>query len=213
MGFVGVQVAAVVAAAAGLDLESTAVLFCLAIPMQYVAIVAGAVAVSRVKGLGSLAADFGLRIRRADWPALVMGCALQIVALVLLAPIFRVAALKHEPQQLVERTKQVHSLPLIVVIVLATAIGAPVVEELIFRGMLLRGLLRRTSDAWAVVISALLFAAAHLLDLGAGYVFPALFGLGLVLGVLAIRDRSLSRPILIHGGFNLLATVLTLIHV
>jgi membrane protease YdiL (CAAX protease family) len=73
-------------------------------------------------------------------------------------------------------------------------------------------LLRRTTDGWAIAGSAALFAAAHLTDPGAGFVLPALFGLGLVLGYLAVKDRGLSRPILVHGGFNLLATVLSLSH-
>jgi len=36
--------------------------------------------------------------------------------------------------------------------------------------------------------------------------------LGIVLAVAAMRDRTLSRPIFIHAGFNLFATTLTLMH-
>jgi membrane protease YdiL (CAAX protease family) len=38
-------------------------------------------------------------------------------------------------------------------------------------------------------------------------VLPALVALGCLCGVLAVRSGSLSRPILVHAGFNLLTTV------
>ena len=109
-----------------------------------------------------------------------------------------------------ERAKETHGAGMILLIVVATAVVAPVVEELVFRGVLLRALLRRTTEGPSIGISALAFAAVHVIaDPGSRFVFPGLFALGIVLAVLAIRDRSLSRPIFVHGGFNLLATLLT----
>jgi membrane protease YdiL (CAAX protease family) len=62
--------------------------------------------------------------------------------------------------------------------------------------------------AWAVAVSALVFALAHLLDpsLGTLAVLPALFALGAVSGVLALESGDLSRSIMLHIGFNLLTT-------
>ena len=82
-------------------------------------------------------------------------------------------------------------------------------EELLFRGLLLRSLARRVTALQAVTISALVFALAHPLfdpSLGTLAVVPALFALGAVSGVVALRTGELSRSILLHVGFNLLTT-------
>ena len=95
-------------------------------------------------------------------------------------------------------------------IALVAGLVAPVCEELLFRGLLLRALRRRVSPVAAVAISALVFALAHpMLDptLGTLAVVPALFALGAVSGVVALRRGDLSVSILLHIGFNLLTTV------
>ena len=53
-----------------------------------------------------------------------------------------------------------------------------------------------------------MFGAVHLLGgnvLGTLAVLPALIGLGVVSGVLAVRSGDLSQSILLHVGFNLIA--------
>jgi membrane protease YdiL (CAAX protease family) len=62
----------------------------------------------------------------------------------------------------------------------------------------------------AVGLSALLFASAHLLDPGAVLVLPGLLLVGIVSGILAVRSGDLSRPILLHVGFNVLVVVVAL---
>jgi uncharacterized protein len=90
---------------------------------------------------------------------------------------------------------------------------APVVEELVFRGLLLRALLRRMDVTGAVVVSSLAFALVHVIgdpSLGSLAVVPGLLGIGMVAAVLAVRSGSLSQPILLHVGFNLLTTLYAL---
>jgi membrane protease YdiL (CAAX protease family) len=84
-------------------------------------------------------------------------------------------------------------------------IGAPVVEELFFRGLLLRSLDRRFGTPAAVIGSALVFGLVHyeLLQL------PALILFGIVLAVLAERTGRLGPGIAAHAAFNA-ATVLSL---
>jgi len=91
------------------------------------------------------------------------------------------------------------------VIALTAVVVAPVVEELFFRGLLLRALQRRFSAPAAVAISGATFGAVHLLDPGAYVILPALVALGMLSGVFAVRTGNLSRSILLHAGFNLLA--------
>ncbi len=86
---------------------------------------------------------------------------------------------------------------------LRVVIIAPIVEEMIFRGIVMHGFMRNYSGTKAIVISALLFALFHLNP----WQFPATFVLGLFLGWLMLRTRSLPLCILGHGINNLLALV------
>lgn len=78
---------------------------------------------------------------------------------------------------------------------------APVVEEFVFRGVLLRAFAAHLHFAWANVLQAALFAALHA-DLKAA---PGLFLLALTAGWLARRSGGLLAPMALHAVFNLVA--------
>lgn len=80
------------------------------------------------------------------------------------------------------------------------AVIAPVIEEMIFRGIILQGFRRNYTNFTAIVMSALLFSLYHLNP----WQMPATFVLGLILGWLMIRTRSLILTILGHSINNLL---------
>jgi membrane protease YdiL (CAAX protease family) len=80
------------------------------------------------------------------------------------------------------------------------AVIAPVVEELIFRGLILQGLRRNYNAFISVFMSALLFALFHLNP----WQFPATFILGMLLGWIVLRTHSLLLSILGHSINNLL---------
>jgi len=82
--------------------------------------------------------------------------------------------------------------------ILKVAIIAPVVEELIFRGVIMHGLMRNYSKFTAVFVSALMFAIFHLNP----WQFPATFVLGLLLGILMVRTRNIYLCILGHAFNN-----------
>ena len=82
--------------------------------------------------------------------------------------------------------------------------AAPVGEELVFRGLLLRSCLRHVSFFTANVLQAMLFAAMHY-DLAA---FPYLFAFGLAAGWVARRSGGLLAPMVMHGVFNLVVGLL-----
>jgi uncharacterized protein len=114
----------------------------------------------------------------------------------------------NQRQGVVNDLESAHGLHLALLALFAGLI-APVVEELLFRGLLLRALRRRFSPATAVAISALVFALAHpALDptWGTFVIVPALFGLGAVSGAIAVRRGDLSASIMLHIGFNFLTT-------
>ena len=82
--------------------------------------------------------------------------------------------------------------------ILKVVIIAPVIEELIFRGVIMHGLMRNYSKFTAVFVSALLFALFHLNP----WQFPATFILGLILGILMLRTRSIYLCIIGHAINN-----------
>jgi membrane protease YdiL (CAAX protease family) len=75
---------------------------------------------------------------------------------------------------------------------------APFVEEFLFRGIILRGLLRAHSPGRAILMSSLLFGAAHL-NL---YQFVGAAFMGLLLGWIYLRFRSVLPCVLLHAMYN-----------
>lgn len=86
---------------------------------------------------------------------------------------------------------------------LVTAIFAPVFEEWMCRGVVLRGLLTKMKPAWAIVVSALFFALIHLNP------WQALnaFFIGVVMGYVYYKTGSLLLTMLIHFVNNGTAVV------
>ena len=82
-------------------------------------------------------------------------------------------------------------------------IGSPILEEVLFRGLLF-GLLRRVlPDRISVLITSALFALWHGNILQMLYAFP----MGLLFQYLLRRDRLLASPVCCHCGANLTAIV------
>jgi membrane protease YdiL (CAAX protease family) len=86
---------------------------------------------------------------------------------------------------------------------LASVALAPAVEELVFRGVLLRSWTRRRGRTAALLGTAALFAVLHPADLVGSFVF------GVVLGIIRLRTRTLLVPIACHALFNGMAEVLS----
>jgi membrane protease YdiL (CAAX protease family) len=172
---------------------------------QNVAILVGLVVVSRYKGRGTLRDDFGLVVRARDWPWLAAGVLLQVASFGLVA-LLDVVGGELDQQQAVETLERTGG-PELVLLVLGVAVLAPLVEELLFRGLLLRSLVRRTSSVVAVAVSAVVFAGVHLLDPSTAPVLAPLMLVGAVAGIRTVRTGDLSQAILVHAGFNLLSAV------
>ena len=106
-----------------------------------------------------------------------------------------------------------HALLSRLAVICIAVIAAPLVEELFFRGLLLRALARRVGWAWANVGQAALFTLAHT-DPTAGLhnteVLIRIGVLGLVFGYTATRTRRLGPGIVAHAITNTLAVVVAL---
>lgn len=83
---------------------------------------------------------------------------------------------------------------------LKVAVVAPIVEELIFRGVIMHGFMRNYPKIIGIVVSALFFALFHLNP----WQFPATFLLGLLLGWVMVITRNIFACIIGHSINNLL---------
>jgi uncharacterized protein len=95
----------------------------------------------------------------------------------------------------------------IALVVVVASLG-PIVEELLFRGVLLSALMQRWRAGGSIAISALLFALVHLPSMQwQWYALPDLALLAAALAWLRLRSGSLWPAVLAHGINNLLAVV------
>lgn len=176
----------------------------------WLGLLGGVFYMSRSRGQGRLRDDYGWT---AKWPidvvwGLIAGAGTQLVLIPLLYLPFERAdpTLRRRLDAPAKAdTAGVHGGWQIALLFLLLAVGAPVVEELFFRGLLLRTLRDRLGPIVAVAVSAVAFGLAHfqLLQL------PALVLFGVILGVLAQRCGRLGPAVVAHAAFNAI-TVLTL---
>ncbi|MEY3173832.1 MAG: hypothetical protein RLZZ436_1746 [Planctomycetota bacterium] len=103
-------------------------------------------------------------------------------------------------RELVDRLTRETSLPLQL---FCLALVPAVAEELFFRGFLLNGLLHRSRGrTWPLLLSSVLFAAAHLIPDLALERFPGTLLLGLLLGVVRLRSGSALPGMVLHAANN-----------
>ncbi|MCX6511083.1 MAG: type II CAAX endopeptidase family protein [Actinobacteria bacterium] len=162
------------------------------------------------KGKG-VVADLGLRMKLVDAPiglAVGVACQLILVPLVYLAlrPILGVKDVSAAARELTDRATDPLSIVLVFLIV---GIGAPIAEEIYFRGMAQRIFGRRLGPWAAILAAAAFFAATHLQPLQ----FPALLLFGVVLGFMAWRSGRIGPSIWAHVGFNVVAATGLLFHI
>lgn len=90
-----------------------------------------------------------------------------------------------------------------VITLLTLAVAAPILEELIFRGIILEGFLKRYSPTKAIIWSSVLFGLAHMNP----WQFISAFAMGILLGWVYHRTQSLWPCIFIHFVNNFLAFI------
>jgi membrane protease YdiL (CAAX protease family) len=145
------------------------------------------------------------RPRVSDAVYIAVGVAMQFIIDLLYRP-FHFKSLNHPVNHLF---KAAHG-PGFVVIAIMTTFIAPVFEEWLFRGVIFRaiaegatGVTKKTAVVLGVVISAVLFGAAH----GEPLEFAGLVLLGVVLAILVQRTQRLVPSYLAHASFNATALV------
>lgn len=147
-------------------------------------------------------ADYGLRFTRMDLLGLPIGALSQLVLLrIVYWPLQGIWPDTFSSPKLEEKAQTLYDSAhggWMVALVLMVVIGAPLVEEVLYRGLLQGAFVRRFQDAIAVVIVAAWFAIIHFVPVE----YPGLFAFGLVLGACALFTRRLGLSIVTHVAFN-----------
>jgi len=147
-------------------------------------------------------AYFGLRFAKIDWLGIPLGVFCQVVLMnVINWPLnkwwpetFNPERIETRARDLVDAAQGAWFIVLFVVVV----IGAPLVEELVYRGFIQGGLQNRIGSTWALIITSAWFTVVHLEPIE----FPGLFAIALVLGLCYRRTQRLGLSIVTHLAFN-----------
>jgi CAAX protease family protein len=157
---------------------------------------------SRTHGTGRLSNDFGLRLDGAR--DIGLGLAGGLAAYVIVgaySSLIRAAGdhanLGHEATQL-----SGHGLGAgFIVFAFAAGVGAPIAEEIYFRGLTQPVLQRYLGGAGGLAVTSVLFGFAHLGNNPVEVVLP-LAGFGAIVGAMAWRTGRLGPGIVAHVTFN-----------
>jgi membrane protease YdiL (CAAX protease family) len=173
----------------------------------YGTLVAYCRSVSRRYGTGSLAVDLGLSGRWVDlaWGLLTWMGALVAEVLVVIALQLLGLPLGSNTEGISDATDEAG---LFATIAFVAVVVAPIVEELFFRGLLLRSFESRFHPYAAILLQGGLFGLIHLQPgLGSGNVtlFFALAAVGSVFGFAAQRSGRLGPAVVGHFVFNAFA--------
>lgn len=208
--FVGQTLSTIVVLAAGVDDIDTASIPTVfaAVTATWVAYLTGAWWASRTSGTGSMVRDYRIVFRPVDLVGVPIGVGTQLVlvpllyeGLVRLFPgTFTEDRLTENAESLVGRAEGVG----VLLLVLMVCVGAPVVEEVVYRGMLQGALATRLADGWAIVVVAVWFMVIHFRPIE----YPGLLLFGLVVGWLRWKVGRLGLPIVTHIAFNAAGLVL-----
>lgn len=177
----------------------------------WIGFVGAVVLASRSSGTGNVLRDMRVTFRGSD---LLVGPAIGLGGQLILLPLLYLP-LEHVVPNLSRRLSQpakhlTGGFPGadLAVIAALTVLVVPVVEELVFRGLFLRGALRAfrgagrlLGPALAIVSTGIVFALAHFEALE----ILGLAAFGIVLSYLAYRVGRLGPCILAHATFNLVA--------
>ncbi len=178
-------------------------------------VLAWPIAVSISKGHGPRR-DFGLRMEGlSDFiAAVVLGLALIMLAGLVGGLASWAVELQNGDEAsntsaLVEAKGTIWLWPLI----FSTVIGAPIAEELFFRGLLLDAIKKRFGSILAVIGSTIAFTVSHYSDStwrGSVVLFAVIGAIGLCLGAYRVRTGRVLPAMIAHGVFNGLVVLATL---
>lgn len=184
---------------------------------QWAAVLVGLWLISRMFGTGNLVVDYGIKFRpfrngriRLDFFGFFAGVATQLILVPLVyIPLQALWPDTFSNENLEERARLLVSDATgasLVVLAICISLGAPLVEEMMYRGLLQRSLQAPLHRVGAWVLVSAVFAAVHF----APVEFPGLFVGGLVFGLGVLVTNRIGWGLSAHFGFNACAMVILL---
>jgi membrane protease YdiL (CAAX protease family) len=206
---VGQAVSALIVGGEDPDLIAIPTLFA-GVAATWIAYLAGMWVASQRAGSGNFVEDYRLLFAPIDLVGVPIGVLCQLVLVPLLyLPLselwpdtFSDERLSENAEKLVDRADGASMVLLVVMVCLI----APVVEELVYRGLLQGSLAARFDQFLALVAAAAWFTLIHFRPVE----YPGLFLFGLVAGAGLLYTGRLGLPILTHVGFNVTGLLLAL---
>ena len=176
----------------------------------WAAMVAALVLASRRYGTGDPVADYAVAFRPIDLAGVPLGIATQLALVPLLyVPLrewwpatFSDERVEERAQDLADRAGGWATVLLVLVVV----VGAPIVEELVYRGLLQRSVSTAVGAGFGLVSTSALFALVHFSPVE----YPGLFLAGLVFGGCVVLTRRTGSAIVTHAAFNATGLVVVL---
>lgn len=145
---------------------------------------------------------FGMRFATTDWLGIPLGIFCQVVLMnVVNWPLNKWFPDTFNPQRIETRARDMVDAAQgawFIVLFIVVVIGAPLVEELVYRGFIQGGLQARLGSTWALIITAAWFTVVHLEPIE----FPGLFTFALVLGFCYRRTQRVGLSMVTHLAFN-----------
>lgn len=172
--------------------------------------IAALVVASRRFGTGEPVADYAARFRPIDLAGIPLGVATQLVFVPLLyVPLrawwpdtFSDERIEQRARDLADRAGGWLTVLLVVVVVL----GAPLVEEFVYRGLLQRSVTSTVGTGIGLVSTSLWFALVHFSPAE----YPGLFLAGFVFGVCVVLSGRIGPAIVTHAAFNATGLIVVL---
>ena len=158
--------------------------------------------VSKKFGSQVFCRDYFLEFRKIDLWGVPIGIASQLLLVGFVTWPFRLAfPEKFAPELVEKRARDLFDNATggwMIVLIVVVVVGAPLVEELVYRGLIQSSLSGRFSGTVAMLITAVWFGAVHLQLVE----FPGLLAFALVLGYCFHRTNRLGMSIVAHVAFN-----------
>ncbi len=179
-----------------------------AVAATWIAYLAGMWAASQRSGSGHFLEDYRVRFAPRDLIGVPIGVLTQLVLVPLVyLPLrgiwpdtFSDDRLSETAEDLVDRASGATT----VLLVLMVCVGAPIVEELVYRGLLQGSLAARFDQVLAWLVASAWFALIHFRPVE----YPGLLTFGLVSGACLMVTRRLGMSITTHIAFNVTGLLL-----
>ena len=209
---IGYLVSGAIAATSGADsIDEVPIPYLFAgVVATWVAYLAGCYTASRRAGSGDPVEDYAIRARPVDLIGVPIGALVQLVLVPLVyLPLREIWPGTFSEDRLSENAEKLTDRATggsMVLLVLMVCVGAPIVEEIVYRGLLQRSFAARTSHVVALLAAAVWFTVIHFRPVE----YPGLFVFALVAGACVLATDRLGTSIAVHVAFNVTGLLLAI---